>query len=104
MRRRRASTNVSRLISSTPRIRSAGPLIAAHDLDEPFFERFAPALELIQRDAALDEPARQARQSLFIRDAQMYELRFDPNPGAECLQAGEDRGIRSIDAQLHVEK
>src|ERR687897_3238454 len=62
MRRRRVSSQVKRAISSVPRMSSAGPLVFAHDLDEPFFERLAAAAQLVKRDAARDEPTSELRQ------------------------------------------
>ena len=53
-------------MSSVPRMRSAWPLVVAHDLDEPFLERLAAAAQLVERYATADEPA---------RGVALYELR-----------------------------
>src|SRR6185503_11303736 len=102
--RRRVSSQVRRAISSVPRMSSTRPLVFAHDLDEPFFERLSAATQLVERDAAADEPARELRQHGLGIGVHAHEALVAGDSGAECGQAFEQRVVDLADAQLDVER
>src|SRR5690554_566564 len=104
MRRRRVSSQVSRAMRRVACMRSAGSLIVAHDLDEPLFERLAAAAQLVQRDAAADEPARELGQHAFGVRVQAHERAVVRDAAAEGRDAFEQAVVDGADAQLDVER
>src|SRR3970040_368046 len=91
MRRRRVSSQVNRAISSVPRMSSTGPLIVAHDLDEPLLERLSAAAKLVDGDAAADEPARELREHALGIGVHAHERVVARHSGAERREPFEQR-------------
>src|SRR5688500_8795428 len=91
--RRRVSSQVSRAISSVPRMSSTGPLVFAHDLDEPFLERLPAAAQLVKRDAHADEPPRELRQHVLGIRMHAHERLVACDSRAERRETFEQRVV-----------
>src|SRR2546425_10144894 len=72
MRRRAASWSVRWAMVRSPRITSSRTLVAAHDLEERLLERGAGRTHAVERDAAADEVAREARERLLVVDREPH--------------------------------
>src|SRR6478736_3745141 len=71
------------------RMRPISPrsLVLAHDLDERLFERLAPHAQLVERDAARDEPGRELGQSALVREPQSHDTLRPGNRLAASIAA-----------------
>src|SRR6185312_9831341 len=74
MRMRRASVQVRCMIVSRPCKASSRPLAVAHDFHEPLLERAAPEAQLVDAQAASDEPRGELRDRALIADSHAQKL------------------------------
>src|SRR5262249_22555017 len=103
--RRRASRNVRCAIARILRMWSARPLVLAHDFDEPLLERLAPALELVNRNAAAHEPARDLRHRALVLNAHVHDaVARLGRAAAERREPFEHAPVGGIDLELDVER
>src|SRR6266850_5804719 len=79
------------------------PLVVAHHVDEPLFERLGPALDPIEPHTAVDQPARQGRERFFPVDLQPHEAILAGHVSAERVKSLDKGRFHGIDLQLDLE-
>src|SRR5581483_1959884 len=82
---------------------SSWSVVLAHDRDEPLLERAPATAKLVDLQAPPDQPTRQFRHDLLVRDPHPNPLLAAGNFRAELLQLRHDRLLQRSKPQLHLE-
>src|SRR5881296_2985555 len=81
---------------------STGPLVLAHDLDEPFFKRFPARANRVDPRLTPDQPADNLGQHLIAADSHSDDIASRHDAASKAPQAGHETLVDRCHAHFNL--